>query len=67
MQAEIPKKKTISVEELAAQLGLSRNRTYEALNEGEIPAVRIGKRFLIAADTADRLLAGAAKGGNDNA
>lgn len=67
MQEQATKKKTISVEELAAQLGLSRNRTYEALNAGEIPVVRIGRRFIIAADTADRILAGSVNGGNGHA
>lgn len=54
------KRKTITVDELANQLGLSRNKTYAAIKAGEIPAVRIGKRILIAVDAAERLLAGGA-------
>lgn len=36
-----------SVEELAAELNLSRAKTYEALRKGQIPSIRVGKRFII--------------------
>jgi excisionase family DNA binding protein len=36
-----------SVDELAAELHLSRKLTYDGLNSGTIPAIRIGKRFVI--------------------
>jgi excisionase family DNA binding protein len=36
-----------SVDSLATALGLSRQSTYVALREGRIPAIRLGKRFII--------------------
>jgi len=36
-----------SVGELAAELGINRAGTYKALREGTIPAIRLGKRFVI--------------------
>ncbi len=38
---------TITVEEAAAHLGISRNSAYEAVRRGEIPSVRIGGRIVI--------------------
>jgi len=38
----------LSVEEVAAFLGLSRNATYAAVARGEIRSVRVGRRVLIA-------------------
>jgi excisionase family DNA binding protein len=37
-----------SVEELAAELGISRQSAYAGLREGTIPSIRLGKRFIIA-------------------
>ena len=36
-----------SVDELAKEIGLGRQSTYEALRNGLIPCIRIGKRFVI--------------------
>lgn len=36
-----------SVEELAKELGISRQAAYRELNQGLIPSIRIGKRFII--------------------
>jgi excisionase family DNA binding protein len=38
---------TMSVEEAANTLGLSRALAYEAVRTGEIPSVRIGRRILV--------------------
>ncbi len=38
---------TMSVEEAALCLGISRNSAYEAVRRGEIPAIRIGHRIRI--------------------
>ncbi|MBI4006564.1 MAG: helix-turn-helix domain-containing protein [Gammaproteobacteria bacterium] len=38
---------TVSVNALAKALGISRGLAYEAVKSGEIPAIRIGKRWLI--------------------
>lgn len=36
-----------SVDSLAEYIGMSRRRTYDFLNNGTIPAIRMGKRFVI--------------------
>lgn len=36
-----------SVESLASEIGLSRASTYTGLNNGTIPSIRIGKRFVL--------------------
>jgi excisionase family DNA binding protein len=36
-----------SVDALAEDLGLSRQSTYAALNNGIIPHIRVGKRFIL--------------------
>jgi excisionase family DNA binding protein len=36
-----------SVDEFAREIGISRNMAYTGLREGTIPAIRIGKRFII--------------------
>jgi excisionase family DNA binding protein len=47
---------TLTVEEAATMLGISRAFAYEAVNRGEIPSVRIGRRVLIPRSALDRLL-----------
>jgi excisionase family DNA binding protein len=36
-----------SVDELANELGISRQSAYAALRHGKIPSIRLGKRFII--------------------
>ena len=36
-----------SVDELAKELGISRQAAYAALHRGVIPSIRIGKRFVL--------------------
>jgi excisionase family DNA binding protein len=36
-----------SVDELAKEIGISRNATYSGLRRGIIPSIRIGKRFIL--------------------
>ena len=38
---------TLTVEESAAALGISWAFAYEAVNRGEIPSIRIGRRILV--------------------
>jgi excisionase family DNA binding protein len=38
---------TLTVEEAAAPLGISRPFAYEAVRRGEIPSIRIGRRVLV--------------------
>jgi len=40
-------KLVISVEEARKLLGLSRGLMYQAVNSGQVPSVRIGRRILI--------------------
>jgi excisionase family DNA binding protein len=47
---------TISVPEAAERLGISRNLAYEAARRGDIPTIRIGKRFLVPVAAFERLL-----------
>ena len=51
-------KLTLSVDEAARVLGLSRNSCYQAVETGAIPSLRIGKRILIPRFALERLLAG---------
>jgi excisionase family DNA binding protein len=36
-----------SVDALAAEIGLSRQSTYEGLRKGTIPGIRLGKRWVL--------------------
>jgi excisionase family DNA binding protein len=47
---------TLSVEEAAAALGISRAFAYEAVRRAEIPHIRIGKRILIPKTALQRML-----------
>jgi excisionase family DNA binding protein len=38
---------TLTVEEAAKLLGVGRGTAYEAVRQGEIPAIRIGRRVLV--------------------
>jgi excisionase family DNA binding protein len=51
-------KKTLTVEQAAAALGISRNSAYQAVRDGEIPAIRIGKRLLIPRAAFERMFEG---------
>jgi excisionase family DNA binding protein len=52
------RRRTLSLAEAAAQLGLHRTTLRGAIDRGEVPAVRIGRRWLIARQVLDDLLAG---------
>ena len=49
---------TMSVEEAALALGISRTFAYEAVSRGEIPCIRIGRRILIPKVALEKLLSG---------
>jgi excisionase family DNA binding protein len=42
-----PFKLTLSADEVAALLGVSRAKVYEAIHEGELPSIRLGRRVLV--------------------
>lgn len=47
LHADMDKRLCISVTELAAMLGLSRNNTYDLVKQKQLPSIRFGKRILI--------------------
>ena len=56
---------TLSVDEAARLLGLSRASTYRAVHRGELPCIRIGRRLLIVRGPLERLLNGEALDGDE--
>ena len=48
--------KVYSVEEVAKILGVSRNGMYRAIERGEIPSVRVGRRIVVPMAAVERLL-----------
>jgi excisionase family DNA binding protein len=44
------KRLTFSVDEAAKLLGISRNSAFRAVQTGELPSIRIGRRILIPRD-----------------
>lgn len=48
--------RTMSVDEVAQALGISRNHAFRCVERGEIPSVRIGRRVLVPVAFLDRLL-----------
>lgn len=53
-----PVRRTLTVSEAAACLGVSRNTAYEAVRRGTIPSIRIGRRILVPIHALDGLLSG---------
>jgi excisionase family DNA binding protein len=49
-------RQTLTVEETARILRISRNSAYEAVRTGEIPTIRIGKRVLVPIGGLEQLL-----------
>jgi excisionase family DNA binding protein len=49
---------TMTVDEAAALLGISRGLAFEAVKRGELPHLRIGKRILIVRSMLEALLEG---------
>ena len=47
---------TLTIEEAARMLGLSRNGAYEAAARGDLPVIRIGRRILVPRIALERLL-----------
>ena len=47
---------TLTVEEAARQLGLSRGAAYQAVQRGEIPSLKFGKRIVIPVSALNRML-----------
>ena len=54
------RRSTLSVEEAAEVLGLSRAAAYLAANSGNLPIVRIGRRMVVPRFALEKLLVSAA-------
>lgn len=54
--APLGERLTLTVEEAGTLLGISRAFAYEAVNRGEIPSIRIGRRVLIPKAAFERML-----------
>jgi excisionase family DNA binding protein len=46
----------MTVEEAARALGINRNSAYQAVRDGELPAIRIGRRLLVPKAAFNKLL-----------
>jgi excisionase family DNA binding protein len=51
---------TLKIEEAAKILGISRNTAYDAVRTGQLPIIKIGRRFLVPRAALERMLEGAA-------
>src|SRR5690606_2539369 len=49
---------TVTVEQAAAALGISRGLAYELVRRGEIPSVRLGRRIVVPIRVLDELIGG---------
>lgn len=47
---------TVTIDEAAEALGVSRGSAYKAAHLGQIPTIRIGKRLLVLRDQFEKLL-----------
>lgn len=54
-----PQSQTVSVGYAAAALGIGRTTLYNAIQRGEVPVLRIGRRVVVRRSTLARLLADA--------
>jgi excisionase family DNA binding protein len=54
--APIGERLTLTVEEAATLLGISRAFAYEAVTRGEIPSIRIGRRILVPKAALERMV-----------
>jgi excisionase family DNA binding protein len=49
-------RQTLTVQEAARVLGISRSSAYEAARRGELPTVRIGRRYVVPRVALERML-----------
>ena len=52
---DVEERLTVTVEEAARMLGISRNSAFEAARRGDIPTLRIGRRLLVPKAALERL------------
>ena len=63
----MPSRLTYTVPEVAELLGISRSSAYECVRRGEIPALTLGRRVVIAKTAIDALLGSATNGPGERA
>ncbi|MDA8204258.1 MAG: helix-turn-helix domain-containing protein [Chloroflexi bacterium] len=51
-------RQTLTVDEAAKVLGIGRNSAYEAVRRGDLPVIRLGRRYVVPHAALERLLAG---------
>ena len=49
-------RQTVTVEEAAQILGISRSSAYEAVRRGDLPAIRIGRRYVVPRAALERMV-----------
>ena len=54
-------RETVTVDQVAEALGICRALAYQGVRSGQIPSIRIGRRFLIPRAALERLLADSAR------
>lgn len=64
---EVFRRATITVEEAARVLGISRGSAYEAVRRGQLPTIRIGKRLIVPVASLERMLASAGADAEESA
>ncbi len=57
-----PERMTLSVEEAAGVLGISRALAYELVRRGELPRLRLGRRVVVPRRALEELVASAFEG-----
>ncbi|MGP8160455.1 MAG: helix-turn-helix domain-containing protein [Candidatus Dormibacteria bacterium] len=57
--SEATRRRTLTIEEAARELGIGRSSAYAAARAGELPALRIGRRLVIPRSALEAWLAGA--------
>lgn len=53
-----PRRATVSVEQAGEILGISRSSAFQAVTNGELPVIRIGRRLLVPRSALEKLLGG---------
>jgi excisionase family DNA binding protein len=61
---EQPLPQTLTVEQAAKALGVSRGLAYQAARDGSLPTIRLGRRLLVPRCRLEQLLAGEDLNGN---
>ena len=51
-------RRTMTVEEAAHMLGISRSSAYECVRRGELRALRLGRRLVVPRDALEQMLGG---------